>query len=123
MTIHLAIIAALAVALFALVLLRLIRVDLFLPWFVAVVVLGFAATNPSFVNWLGARIGILYAPLAVVFLAMFLLVGVLVTLTVFVTRLRARQVAIMQHIAQLELDRQEPGTELPMRQRLPPDRA
>ena len=107
MTIHIAIVVALAVALLALVRARLIQVDLFFPWFVGVVMLGFAATQPAFVDWLGARLGILYPPIAVLFLAVFLLVGILVTLTVFVTRLRSRQAALIRQIAAMELDAQE----------------
>lgn len=105
--VHVIVILALASGLLALVRARLIQVDLFFPWFVAVVVLGFAATQPGFVNWLGAQLGILYPPIAVVFLSIFLLVGVVVTLTIFVTRLRERQVAIIQHLALSELGIQE----------------
>jgi len=43
----------------------------------------------------------------VLFLVIFLVVGVLITLTILVTKLRARQAAIAQQIAALELDLQE----------------
>lgn len=105
--IHLLIVASLAAALMALVRAKLIQVDLFFPWFVAVVVLGFASTSPGFVNWLGSRLGILYPPIAIVFLVIFLLVGILVTQTISLTRLRARQAAMVQHLAALELGLQE----------------
>lgn len=107
MTVHVLIVVALALALLALVRLRLIQVDLFLPWFVAVVILGFVATRPALVDGLGAMLGILYPPIAVIFLAMFLLVGIVVTLTVFVTRLRSRLAALIEHVALAELDKQE----------------
>lgn len=109
MTIHTLIVAGLAVALFAMVRARLIQVDLFFPWFAALVALGFAATQPAFVNWLGSKLGILYAPIAVVFLVIFLLTGILVALTVSVTRLRRRQIAIVNELARLRLDEQEKG--------------
>jgi hypothetical protein len=105
--IHFLIVASLAAALLALVRAKLIQVDLFFPWFVAIVVLGFASTSPGFVNWLGPGLGILYPPIAIVFLVIFLLVGILVTLTISLTRIRARQAAMMQHIAALELGLQE----------------
>ena len=104
---HILIVAALTLGLMGLVRAKLIQVDLFFPWFAGVVVLGFASTSPDFVNWLGPRLGILYPPIAVVFLVIFLLVGVLVTLTISVTKLRARQVAIVRRLAELELERQE----------------
>ena len=110
---HFLIVLALAVLLVTLVRLRLIQVDLFFPWFVAVVVLGLASSQPAFVNWLGAKLGILYPPIAVVFLVIFLLVGVIVTLTISVTRLRGRQAAMARRIAALELDWQERSPDAP----------
>jgi len=104
---HLLIIAALAVALAALVRMKLIQVDLFFPWFFGILILGLVSTNPDFVNWLGPQLGILYPPIAVVFLVIFLLVGILITMTVALTRLRARQTEMARHIAGLELDLQE----------------
>ena len=104
---HILIIASLALGLMFLVRVKLIQVDLFFPWFAGLIVLGVASTIPDFVNWLGPRLGILYPPIAVVFLVIFLLVGVLVTLTISVTRLRARQAAIIRRLAKLELGRQE----------------
>jgi hypothetical protein len=105
--IHFLIVGALALALAMLVRAKLIQVDLFFPWFAAVLILGFASTRPGFVDWLALRLGILYPPIAVVFLVIFLLVGVVITLTISVTRLRARQAAMAQHMAALELDLQE----------------
>ena len=104
---HFLIVGALALALAILLRAKLIQVDLFFPWFSAVLILGFASTNPGFVNWLASQLGILYPPIAVVFLVIFLVVGVLITLTILVTKLRARQAAIAQQIAALELDLQE----------------
>lgn len=105
--IHLLIVLSLAALLIVLLRARLVQVDLFFPWFVSVVVLGLASTQPAFVNWLGAQLGILYPPIAVVFLVIFLLIGVVVTLTVSVTRLRMRQAAMARHIAAIELSAQE----------------
>jgi len=104
---HILIVAVLAVGLMLVVRAKLIQVDLFFPWFAGVVILGIASTSPDFVNWLGPMLGILYPPIAVVFLVIFLLVGILITLTISVTRLQARQTAMVQRLAELELDRQE----------------
>ncbi len=110
---HILIVVGLAASLAVLVRLRLIQVDLFLAWFAAIVVLGFASTQPAFVNWLGEKLGILYPPIAVVFLAVFLLVGIVVALTVSLTRIRERQLAIARHLAARELDEQERSQRLP----------
>lgn len=105
--IHLGVIGCLALALAFLVRARLVQVDLSFPWFLAIVVLGLASTQPVFVDWLGIALNIQYAPIAVVFLVIFLMVGVIVSLTISVTRLRARQVAIVRQMALRDLDAQE----------------
>ena len=104
---HLLIVGMLTIGLLLLVRARLIQVDLLLPWFVALVVLGFASTQPTFVNWLGTKLGILYPPIAVIFLVIFLLVGIVVVLSVAISHLRARQLAMVRQIAAMELAAQE----------------
>lgn len=104
---HAAIVVMLAVGLLALVRARIIQIDLLFPWFVGIVVLGLASTQPGFVDWAGAQLGILYPPIAVVFLVIFLLVGVMVMMAVSLTRLRARQSAIVRRMAAQDLDAQE----------------
>lgn len=104
---HLVVVVLLAIALFWLVRGGFIQVDLFFPWFMAIVVLGFASTQPTFVNWVGARLGIQYAPVAVIFLVLFMLTGVIISLTVSVTRLRTRVAALARALAERDLDRQE----------------
>jgi hypothetical protein len=44
-----------------------------MPWFLALIVFGFLSTNDSFVDWVGAALGILYPPLAVVFITITIL--------------------------------------------------
>lgn len=107
MMIHSLIVLALALAIVMLVRLRLMYVDLFFPWFVAIAVLGWASTSPRFVDWLGAVLGIIYAPIAVIFLVLFLLLGVIVTLTVSLTRLRDRLTAMAKYEALRVLAEQE----------------
>ena len=107
MTTHLAIMVVLAVALLALVRARLIQVDLLLPWSLAIAVLGFASTSPRFVDWLGGVFGILYPPIAVVFLVLFLQLGIIISLSVLVTRLRERLAALVRHQALRELAERE----------------
>lgn len=107
MTTHLLIVLALAVALLMLLRARLIQIDLLFPWFVALAVLGFASTNPRFVDWLGAALGIAYAPIAVVFLVFFLQLGIIISISISLSRLRERQVAMARHDALRALAEQE----------------
>ncbi len=80
-----------------------IQIDLSFPWFAAIVMLGFASTSPAFVAWLAGMLGIVFAPLAVVFLVIFLMLGIIVVLTIGLTRVRRRQIRIIRHLAALEL--------------------
>lgn len=107
--IKLAIILFLALALVMLVRRGLIQVDLSFPWFLAIVVLGLLSTQETFVGWMAARLGILYAPIAIVFVTIFMLLGLVTALLVGLTRLRRRQIQIVRYLAAMELERQEPG--------------
>jgi len=107
--IKLAIILFLALALVMLVRRGLIQVDMSFPWFVAIVVLGLLSTQQAFVGWVGARLGILYPPIAIVFITIFILLGLVTALLVALTRLRRRQIQIVRYLAALELDRQDPA--------------
>lgn len=105
--IKLTIILFLALALVMLVRRGLIQVDLSFPWFLAIVVLGLLSTQEAFVGWLAARLGILYAPIAIVFVTIFMLLGLVTALLVGLTRLRRRQIQIVRYLAALELAGQE----------------
>ena len=107
MIVHTLIVVALAVGLLLLLRERLIQVDLLFPWFVALAVLGFASTSPPFVDWLGAVLGIAYAPIAVVFLVFFLQLGIIISISMSLTKLRERQVAMAKYQALRELADQE----------------
>lgn len=105
--IKLAIILFLVLALVMLVRRGLIQVDLSFPWFLAIVVLGLLSTQETFVGWLAARLGILYAPIAIVFVTIFMLLGLVTALLVGLTRLRRRQIQIVRYLAATELAGQE----------------
>ena len=108
--IKLVIIVSLAVGLFLLVRRRLIHVDLAFPWFLAIIILGLASTQESFVNWVGAQLGILYAPIAIIFIVIFIILGLITVLLMSLTRLRHRQIQIVRHLAAVELAQQENRT-------------
>ena len=105
--IELAIIVFLAACLIFLVRRCLIQTDLSMPWFLALIILGFFSTNDGFVNWIGGLLGILYPPLAVVFITITILLGLITVLLIAFTRLRQRQMSIVRRLAELELAQQE----------------
>ena len=108
--------AALAVGLVLLVRRGLIHVDLSFPWFAAIIFLGFASTDESFVEWAAAQVGILYPPIAVIFLVIFIVLALITILLISLTRLRYRQIQIIRYLAASELARQENrplGTPIP----------
>jgi hypothetical protein len=103
----LAIVIGLTLVFLALVRRNLLQIDLSFPWFVALVVLGFASLNDTFVDWVASRLGIVYQPIAIVFLTIFIVIGLSTFLAVAISRVQARQTAIVRHMAQLELQLQE----------------
>jgi hypothetical protein len=105
--IQVAIIIGLALLLLHLVRKGLIQVELSMPWFLALFILGLLSTNAGFVNWIGDSLGILYRPLAVVFVTIFIVLGLITMLLIVVTRLRARQTLLVRRLARLELEPQE----------------
>jgi hypothetical protein len=105
--IHVAIVAGLTLALFLLVRRGLIHVDMSFPWLVAILVLGFFSTSERFVNWTAAQLGIVYEPIAIVFLTIFVLLGLLTMLLISYSSLRRRQIQMMRHMAAQDLAFQE----------------
>ena len=101
------VIFCLAALLLILVRKGLIQVDLSMPWLFALIALGILSTNDSFVNWVGEQLGILYPPIAIIFITIAILLGLITVLLMAVTRLRRRQIQILRRIAILELKGQE----------------
>lgn len=101
------IIVGLAIGLVLLVRRGLIHVDLSFPWFAAIIILGFASTNSAFVEWAAAQLGILYAPIAIIFIVIFIILGLITVLLMSFTRLRYRQIQIVRYLAASDLARQE----------------
>jgi hypothetical protein len=103
----LAIIIVLTLCLILLVRRGLVQADLSMPWFLALIVFGFLSTNDTFVNWVGALLGILYPPIAIVFITIAILLGLITVLLIAFSRIRHRQLRIVRRIAELELAIQE----------------
>lgn len=104
--IELTIIALLTACLIFLVRRGYIQADLSMPWFLALIILGFLSTNDGFVNWVGDLLGILYPPIAVIFITIAILLGLITVLLVAFTRLHHRQINIVRRLAELELAQQ-----------------
>jgi hypothetical protein len=105
--IHLAAILFLALCLFALVRRGLIQVDMSFPWLVAIILLGFSSTSEVFVSLVAGWLGILYPPIAIVFLTIFVIFALITVLLMGLTRLRDRQIKIVRHLAAIDLAHQE----------------
>ena len=101
------VVAALAILFFVLVRRKYLQVDLSFPWFLALIVLAFLSLNDSFVSWAAMRLGIVYEPIAIVFLTIFLLLGLSTLLGVAVSRIRLRQISLVRHLMRQDLELQE----------------
>jgi hypothetical protein len=97
----------LLLTLFFLVRRNLLRVDLSFPLFVAIVVLGFAAVNDSFIDAIAVSLGIIYAPLAIILLAIFIILALVTILAIVVSHMRQNQTALVRRIAEIDLEQQE----------------
>jgi len=105
--IHLLIIGVLALALVALVRRGLIQVDLSFPWLLAIVLLGLLSTRQEFVTTIATQLGILYPPIAIVLITIFIVFGLITFLLIGFTRLRRRQIHIIRYLARTDLAHQE----------------
>ena len=107
MIMHIAIVTLMAVMLFLLMRKRLIQIELIFPWFVVIVILAILSLNPTFVDWLGAQLNILYPPIAVVFIVIFLVLALIIVISIGLTRIHKRQVLIVRQMAAAALEAQE----------------
>lgn len=85
---------------------RTIQVDLSFPWFVSILVLGFAGLSPQFVKSTASVFDIVSDALVIVVLALGLLLGIVTTLSIAVSRIRRRQILLMRKVALIELSEQ-----------------
>ena len=81
--------------------------DLALPWFIALVLLALASSSDFFILWVADILDIVYAPLAIVLIVLFIIFGLIIFLTIVCSQLRHRQFSMMRQLARLELDKQE----------------
>ena len=107
MTAKFLVLGFLAVSLFVLIRSRLIQIELLFPAFVAVFVLGLLSTIPVFVDYLGILFQIGYAPIAALFVVVFLIFWIIVVLAIAITRIRERQRRTILFLILNDLERAE----------------
>jgi hypothetical protein len=103
----LAIVIALALGLLGLIRRNLLQVDLSFPLFVGLILLGFASMSDRFIHWSAATLGIISPPVAIIFMAIAILLGLVTVLAIAYSQLRHRQLMLLRYLAENELQRQE----------------
>ena len=113
--IPLAIVFGLIAILFLLIRQRMIALDLSLPWFASLMILAFLSLFPDFVEFVASLLGILYPPIAIVLLVLFIQVGLITVIVVSLSTIRRRQILLVRRLARIELGAQESRPEHPTR--------
>jgi hypothetical protein len=85
---------------------RLLNIDLSFPWFLSLVIVAIGSTSPLFIQGTAKLFGIVYAPLVVILLVLFIYLGLITVLGIYITELRRRQILIVRKLAQYDLDKQ-----------------
>ncbi len=103
----LTIVIVLALALLALIRRNLLQVDLSFPLFAGLILLGFASMSDRFIHWSATALGIVSPPVAIIFMAIAILLGLVTVLAIAYSQLRHRQLMFLRYLAETELQRQE----------------
>jgi heme A synthase len=103
----LTIVIALALALLALVRRGQLQVDLSFPLFMSLILLGFASMSDGFIHWSAAVLGIIDPPVAIIFMAIAILLGLVTILAIAYSQLHHRQLMLLRYLAETELRGQE----------------
>lgn len=82
---------------------RWLNIDLSFPWFASLLILTFASISPDFIQGTANLFGIIYAPLVIILLVLFILLGLITVLGIYVTEIRRRQILIVRKLAQQDL--------------------
>lgn len=86
---------------------RWLNIDLSFPWFVSLIILALASTSKTFIQSVASLFGIIYSPLVIILLTLFIFLGIITMLGIYITELRRRQILIIRKLAQQELHEQE----------------
>jgi hypothetical protein len=101
------IVIALALALLMLIRRNLLQVDLSFPLFISLIFLGFASMSDRFIHWSAEVLGIVSPPVAIIFMAIAILLGLVTVLAIAYSQLRYRQLMLLRYLAEVELQGQE----------------
>jgi len=93
---------ALAAGLFVLIRRRIIHVDLSFFLFLALIALSVASISEAFIQLTGDFFGIVYSPIIVILIALFIVVCLVVLIAAYVTRLGQRQSHLVRQLAAIE---------------------
>ena len=104
MILHFLIIVCIALIFLFLLSSDLIQVDLSLPWLLALIILGFLSIQNDYIFMLANLLKIKSPPIAIIFLTIFLIAGLTVTLLICYTKLRNRHLKLIRKVCQIDLD-------------------
>lgn len=94
---------------------RLLHVDLSFFILAALFLLSAASISNQFIDATARFLGIIFPPLAIILIALFLILCLVILLAIYLTRLRARQVSLIRYLARIEIHqqfRERPNTKL-----------
>jgi len=84
-----------------------LNIDLSFPWFISLIILVLASTSESFIQWSASLFGIIYSPLVIILITLFIFLGLITVLGIYITELRRRQILIIRKLAQHDLYEQQ----------------
>ncbi|PPR79533.1 MAG: hypothetical protein CFH01_00364 [Alphaproteobacteria bacterium MarineAlpha2_Bin1] len=97
----------LSIGFFILLWKKLIHIDISFFLFLALIFLGFFSLNDTFVSFIADLFSIKYEPIAIVFLTIFILLCINITLLIFITKINLKHIALVKKVAAIELEQQK----------------
>ncbi len=85
---------------------RLLNIDLSFPWFVSMIALAIASTSDIFIHGTANLLGIVYHPLVVIMISLFILLSLVTVLAIYLTEIRRRQILIIRKLALQDIKNQ-----------------
>jgi len=85
---------------------RLLNIDLSFPLFVSIIALSLASTSQTFIRGTANFLGIVYHPLVVIMIALFIIMSLTTVLAIYITELRRRQILIIRKLALQDIEKQ-----------------
>ncbi|MBL41036.1 MAG: hypothetical protein CMM49_00080 [Rhodospirillaceae bacterium] len=86
---------------------KLIHIDISFFLFLALIFLGFLSLNNTFVTFIANIFSIKYEPIAIIFLTIFILLCINITLLVFITKINLKHAALVKKVAEIDLESQK----------------